>query len=202
MGERDELFTALYRKLYRRVLAYLLRRTGPDQAREAADETFLIAWRRLDDLPAAPLPWLLVTARNVLRDQCRHGRHHDALSLEAARLTATRTDPGAGDLAVERISVLSALAQLDEPDRDALMLSVWDGLPNRVAAQIAGCSTATFAVRLHRARRRFAAALAHIDETQSPTGHQRSPAAAPSARSGTAGSFSGEAAVMLDKEGS
>lgn len=55
-------FTRLYEVLHPRVLAYALRRVPPDQARDVAAETFLIAWRKRADLPAAVLPWLLVAA--------------------------------------------------------------------------------------------------------------------------------------------
>jgi RNA polymerase sigma-70 factor (ECF subfamily) len=51
--------------------------------------------------------------------------------------------------------VLEGLAALSEPDREALILVAWDGLDNHEAATVAGCSAATFAVRVHRARRRL-----------------------------------------------
>ena len=38
-------------------------------AEDVASETFLIAWRRLADVPEQPLPWLLGVARNLLRQQ-------------------------------------------------------------------------------------------------------------------------------------
>ena len=49
---------------------------------------------------------------------------------------------------------------LSESDREAIMLVAWEGLHSAAAARAAGCSRATFAVRLHRARARLAAALA------------------------------------------
>jgi RNA polymerase sigma-70 factor (ECF subfamily) len=48
---------------------------------------------------------------------------------------------------------------LSPRDREAVLLLGWDGLSNRQAAKVLGCSVATFAVRLHRARTRLAAAL-------------------------------------------
>ena len=35
------------------------------------------------------------------------------------------------------------------------MLVAWDGLNHRDAARVAGCTTATFSVRVHRARNRL-----------------------------------------------
>jgi RNA polymerase sigma-70 factor (ECF subfamily) len=55
--------------------------------------------------------------------------------------------------------VLAALATLGERDREVLLLHAWDGLDNAEAATVLGCSANAFAVRLHRARRRFADAL-------------------------------------------
>ena len=57
----------MYRDHYDRVLAYALRRASAEVAKEAVDETFLIAWRKLPDLPTRVLPWLLVVARNAIR---------------------------------------------------------------------------------------------------------------------------------------
>jgi DNA-directed RNA polymerase specialized sigma24 family protein len=77
-------FTRIYREARPPVLAYAMRRTSPDAAREVVAETFLIAWRRLADVPDPALPWLLVVDRNVLADQRRGGRRFDALLAEVA----------------------------------------------------------------------------------------------------------------------
>nr|WP_307871954.1 sigma-70 region 4 domain-containing protein [Micromonospora sp. U21] len=49
--------------------------------------------------------------------------------------------------------MLAALARLTEDDRELLTLMAWQNLSSREAAWVIGCSTATFFVRLHRARR-------------------------------------------------
>jgi RNA polymerase sigma factor (sigma-70 family) len=152
-------FTRLYEANYRRVVGYALRRAPADVAREVADEAFLIAWRRLPQVPEPALPWLLVTARNLLGDQLRRGRRAGA---PLVGITAVEPDPS--DAVVERSAVLQALAALPAADREALVLTVWDGLGNRDAAAVAGCSIGTFAVRLHRARRRLRAELDRIDD--------------------------------------
>lgn len=172
MAEADaDRFTRIYRATHPRVLAYAMRHTSPDAAREAVSDTFLIAWRRLPDVPEAPLPWLLIVARNVLADQRRGGRRYDALVTEISWLAAGAAGPDLSDGVVERTTVLQAVAALAEPDREALVLSVWDGLGNKDAATVTGCSAATFAVRLHRARRRLRAELARLDgaEAAAPT---------------------------------
>lgn len=64
-------FTALYEDCYRRVYAYAVSRAGRQLADEVVSEVFLIAWRRLADVPDDPLPWLLAVARNVAIGQFR-----------------------------------------------------------------------------------------------------------------------------------
>ncbi|MFG1927307.1 hypothetical protein [Cryptosporangium sp. NPDC048952] len=45
-------------------------RVGTSLAEEVVAETFLVAWRRIDVVPRErPLPWLLATARNIVRER-------------------------------------------------------------------------------------------------------------------------------------
>jgi RNA polymerase sigma factor (sigma-70 family) len=166
VAEADaDRFTRIYRQTHPRVLGYALRRTSPEAAREAVAETFLVAWRRLPDVPEPALPWLLVVARNTISEQHRGGRRSDALLAEVWQLTGLAAHPDPSDDVVERAVVLQAVAALPEPDREALVLTVWDGLGHRAAAAAAGCSVGAFAVRLHRARRRLRAELDRLDGT-------------------------------------
>ncbi len=160
MADADsERFTRMYRDHYDRVLAYALRRASAEVAKEAVDETFLIAWRKLPDLPTRVLPWLLVVARNAINNQFR-GRPVDVLTHELHLLEA---GINVSEAVTERTVVLQVLASLSATDRDALMLTVWDGLSAADAGRVVGCSTTAFAVRLHRARRRLRDALVRID---------------------------------------
>ncbi len=63
------------------------------------------------------------------------------------------------DGVAERAAVLAALARLSDEDRELLTLVAWQGLKPAEAARVVGCSTATYFVRLHRARKRLADAL-------------------------------------------
>lgn len=161
MNDADR-FTRLYQEHYNRVLAFALRRASAEPARDAVDETFLIAWRRLADVPDEPLPWLMVVARNRISQHFRGARRADAAVPDAARLSVT-VARDVGEAVSEREIVLRALEQLPEPDREVLMLVAWDGLSAGDAATVSGCSRATFRVRLHRARRRMRQALADLD---------------------------------------
>ncbi|MGI5168233.1 RNA polymerase sigma factor [Spirillospora sp. CA-253888] len=170
MDDPERRFTRLYDEHYRSVLRYVLIRADPDSAEDIVSDTFLVAWRRLDDLPGAVLPWLLGVARNMLAKQRASMGRRRVLVDRIAALT-TDEDLKAWDLAthvVERDAVLRALADLPELDVEALTLVAWHGLEPRHAARVAGCSAAAFHVRLHRARRRLAARY-RAQATSSPT---------------------------------
>jgi DNA-directed RNA polymerase specialized sigma24 family protein len=65
-------FGRLYREHGRAILAYALRRVGdPEDAADVVAETFLIAWRRLGDVPAGDRArlWLYAVARRVVANQ-------------------------------------------------------------------------------------------------------------------------------------
>lgn len=164
IANAEAAFAQLYESCHPRVYAYALRRVPPDIAADVVAETFMVAWRRWADVPSeAPLPWLLVVARNTISDSRRRSQRRDALTLEIARANAQAVEPDAESAALERLTVLNALARLSPADREVLFLTVWDGLSSREAARIAECSNAAFAVRLHRARSRLADALEQLD---------------------------------------
>lgn len=160
---------ALWRAHAVRVHAYALRHAEPDVAAEVLSETFLIAWRRIDDVPPDPLPWLVVVARNLLANARRAQVRARLLSAELTRLEAASPLSASApeSVAVERDLLLRGLAALSEVEREALLLTAWDGLAPAAAAQVAGCTTAAFHVRLHRARRRLAALVS--DDAASST---------------------------------
>src|ERR687885_2548338 len=71
-------FEALYDRCAASVLGYCLRRATPELAEDAFAETFAVAWRRRDAIPAEPLPWLYGVARKVLANQRRAGKRQGA----------------------------------------------------------------------------------------------------------------------------
>jgi RNA polymerase sigma-70 factor, ECF subfamily len=64
--------------------------------------------------------------------------------------------------------ILEALAALRESDREALLLCAWEGLSTKEAAAVVGCSAATFAVRLHRARGRLSSVFDEMEVEADP----------------------------------
>lgn len=157
--DRRARFEELFRAHRRAIHLYAFRRTSDrEAAADVVSETFLVCWRRLDDVPPEPLPWLYVVARNCLMSRGRAARRADEARRAAADHLAHPPDPG--DAIAERDAVLTALADLPERDREALLLVAWEGLAGTAAATAAGCSRTAFAMRLRRARRRFEARLA------------------------------------------
>jgi RNA polymerase sigma-70 factor (ECF subfamily) len=149
----------MYQELYPRVLAYATSMVGRQTGEDITSETFTVAWRRWQDLPAARLPWLLGVARNLIREL----RRKDARQYELAVAEGRRISTETGDIAVdvaERTTVLRALAELPDADREVLTLLAWHGLSQADAARVLDCSTATLSVRLHRARQRLTRAVA------------------------------------------
>ncbi|MFI6926633.1 RNA polymerase sigma factor [Nonomuraea spiralis] len=165
MTDDSRRFTGMYDECRQRVWAYVVSRAGRQVADEVVSETFAVAWRRLDDVPEPPLPWLLGVARNLLRDDARSQARRDALAAEVGSWTEEDGRTDVAEQVTERMGVLRALAALNEDDREVLMLVAWHGLSPKEGARVVGCSTATFRVRLHRARKR----LAHAMESPEPS---------------------------------
>ena len=154
-------FTALYDTYHRQIYAYAVSRAGRQVADEVVSDTFMVAWRRGADLPDPVLPWLFGVARNLLREQARANRTRQSLADELHAWSSPEQETGAdpADLVAERSAVLTALVGLSDEDRELLTLVAWHGLTPAQASVVIGCSTATYFVRLHRARKRLERAL-------------------------------------------
>ncbi len=143
-------FETMYREHFASLHAYAHRRL-PARADDVVAETFLVAWRRLDDVPADALPWLYGTARRVVSGLRRSSRRQDAL---AERLAGHR-EPDASGPSEGDTELVSALARLSEMDRELLLLVYWEDLEPRRAAKALACSRTTIATRLWRAHGRL-----------------------------------------------
>ena len=121
-------FRKLYAEHRAEILAYALRRVADSE--DAADvlaETFLVAWRRLDDLPPRRQArfWLIGVARRALANQ-RRGENRRSKLVERLRIEL------AVDLGRIRIEtsdggeVLAALSTLDPADQELLRLNAWE----------------------------------------------------------------------------
>jgi RNA polymerase sigma factor (sigma-70 family) len=150
-------FAKLYREEGRAILEYALRRV--DEREDAADvvaETFLVAWRRIAEVPlgdAARL-WLYGVARLTLANLHRSERRRTRLGQRLAETLRTElsTQAEPADGAAE---VLRTIGELGEEDRELLLLVSWEGLSPSEAGRVLGISSPAARSRLHRARRRL-----------------------------------------------
>lgn len=158
--DRQHRFTVLYETAHRPLLGYVLRRV--EQPADAADllaDIFVVAWRRLDQVPEGPegILWLYGVARRSIANHHRGLRRQDAavdrLRREFGRMVALM-EVEQGDS-----SVLAALHRLREQDRELLTLTNWEGLSPAETARVLGIQPGAARVRLHRARARLRSEL-------------------------------------------
>ena len=171
LGEKEKAktgrrtrFEALYEEHFDALLAYALRRMDRETAYDAVGESFLVVWRRLEDVPEDALPWLYGVIRRVLANQRRSSRRR--LSL-FSRLTRDRAEMVATEPKVGNSPLVDALGRLSSREREALMLTAWEGLDGASAAAALDISPVAFRVRLHRAKHRLAREL---DRPEAPKG--------------------------------
>jgi RNA polymerase sigma-70 factor (ECF subfamily) len=157
---RRERFDALFREHHLAVQAYARRRAPREDVDDIVSETFLVVWRRLDDVPEAALPWLLAVARNVIGTERRGAARRERLWRKAQSGHSERCELGEPERDGGHVS--AALAVLRERDREALTLVAWDGLTPAEAACVVGEPPDRFRQRLHRARRRLRAELSDM----------------------------------------
>jgi RNA polymerase sigma-70 factor (ECF subfamily) len=150
-------FSRLYREQGQAILAYALRRVdGRENAADVVAETFLIAWRRLAEIPAGAEAklWLYAVARRTIANLHRSERRRTRLGgrLAESLRTELATQPAPCGEAAE---VLRAMAGLSGEDRELLLLVSWEDLSPSEAAKVLGVSSLAARSRLHRARRRL-----------------------------------------------
>ncbi|MGV8845684.1 RNA polymerase sigma factor [Tessaracoccus sp.] len=156
--ERRTRFVTLYQEHVDAVMSHCLRHLAPSTAEDAVSDTFLVAWRKLDEIPPEPRGWLIVTARNTIRNRYRTQARTMALQDRLRQVTQLAADPA--DITAERrADLLTALTALNDEEREAILLVAWDGLTGAEAARAMGCSHGALRVRVHRARQKMAAAL-------------------------------------------
>lgn len=158
-GSQEQRFTELFTHYYGPVLAFARRRLCPDLAQDVVAETFLTAWRHFDDLSEEPLSWLYRVASHAIANQRRALARRQHLDDRARLLSDDTATPDHAETVAESTELASAFTSLSERDREVLRLVTWERLDAAAAAAVLGCSSATFKVRLHRARRRLSRLL-------------------------------------------
>jgi RNA polymerase sigma-70 factor, ECF subfamily len=158
----EESFRDLYASHGRAILAYAVRRTrDPQDAADVLAETFLVAWRRLDHVPAGDGArlWLYGVARRTLANQARSERRRERLAERLRHELPAAVAAVAPPTAAADSAVLAALRELDQADREILLLAGWERLEAGEIATVLQITGVAARARLHRARRRLRARL-------------------------------------------
>jgi RNA polymerase sigma-70 factor (ECF subfamily) len=156
MDDTERLFRTYHAPLVR----YLTRRLGdPDWADEVAQETFLRVLRQEGGAQTLTneRAWIFAVATNLVRDDARKDarrrKHLTLLAEEAKELQAPAADD-AMERAQERAAARRALDELEERDRNALLMRE-EGLDYREIAEALGLSVGSVGTTLARARKRL-----------------------------------------------
>ncbi|MBA8801971.1 RNA polymerase sigma-70 factor (ECF subfamily) [Nocardioides ginsengisegetis] len=137
---------------------FLARRTDPATAEDVLAETLLVCWRRLEDLPAEPLPYAYGVARHCLANAERSARRQERLAAKIAAVDPPRaTVPGPGEDGDDELA--EALARLRPDDAELLRLWAWEQLGPGEIATVLDITSNAASIRLHRARQKLKEAL-------------------------------------------
>jgi len=162
-----EVFTVIFDRYYRPVYGYLSRRVGRVVADDLAAETFVRAFERrssYDPRFERALPWLLGIAVNLLA----HHRRSEARQFRALAASGGLEPRESGEDAVGRVDadttqrLIAGLEQLDDYDREALLLYAWGELKYHEIADVLGIPVGTVRSRMNRARRKLRQALESV----------------------------------------
>ncbi len=157
-GERDAFGELVGR--YQRVVSAVSYSRTRDRALgdDVAQETFIAAWRQLDQLrePSRLRSWLCGIARNIARKASRKSAREVAVDDDDLEAVA-RDNPfdNVSEAQAERV-VGEALARVPETYRDVLVLYYQEGLSIREVSEALGISEAAAMQRLSRGRQYLA----------------------------------------------
>lgn len=155
--EREQRFREIYDATYVDLLRFVRRRVHPTHAEDVVGDVMLLAWRRLDEVPAdrsSARAWLFGVARKTIQNTRRRDNRHEAVAVRLAEVRPSHADADQHpDLVAHRIDIAAAWPLLSALHQEAMALSVLDGLTAPEAAAVLGISPTAFRLRLSRARR-------------------------------------------------
>lgn len=158
-----DAFAHLFRRHRDRVFRHVLRLVEtPSDAEDLVGLAFAETWRKRDRVrvvDSSVLPWLLVTATNLARNNARAHRRYRAL---LARLPTPRPVDDHSTQVLDQMhrdgianQVRQSFDRLSERDREILSLCVLEELSTREVADILRVPPGTIKSRLSRARNRL-----------------------------------------------
>jgi RNA polymerase sigma factor (sigma-70 family) len=174
---RPDGFATIFDRHYIAVHRYLARRAPRAQADDLASMTFVVAFeRRASFRPhsTSALPWLLGIATNLMHERHRAERREQGtfVLLSAERPTDAHSERDAGDDELDTDRLAQALASLDSPQRDVLLLHAWEELSYEEIAEALDVPIGTVRSRLARARAHLRSQLQEPRACPAPTTSQ------------------------------
>ncbi len=149
----EDAFNQVVRREQPRLHAYLARRVPLDAVDDVLADVLLVAWRRRDEMPTEPLPWLLGVAAKTLSTRWRGEARRDALVDRVARQPPPPQPSVEAEVLrrAQQRALATALEALNERDRELLLLRFWDDLRPREIATVLAVPSITVRTRLRRA---------------------------------------------------
>lgn len=135
-------------------------------AEEAVQLTFLHAWRAADrfDVDRDPKPWLYAIARRAAVDVYRRERRHGGrVPLDDSEADIAIL-PESFEATWQAWEIRIALDQMPASQREVIEATHFLGLSQEETAKKLGVALGTVKSRSHRAHRRLAALLSHLQE--------------------------------------
>jgi RNA polymerase sigma factor (sigma-70 family) len=142
---------AHWERRYEAIYRFVRRRTSREEAEDLTQETFAAAVKALGDArsteDAPPLAWLYTVARRRLIDRLRREQHY-SLVVESA-IPASSVDERQYGPSIVR-ALLAGLRELDEQQRQVVVLKLFEGRPFAEIAEIVGVSDEACRARFSR----------------------------------------------------
>jgi RNA polymerase sigma factor (sigma-70 family) len=152
----EAAFEEIYARYAKKIYGFLMRRVGqPDDCAELFQETFLRLHRgRSSYKPEMSFKtWLYTIANNLVRDSLRiKMRSKSARATEDIENSIERAIPGAN---YKLQSFKEAFASLTDDQREAIVLSRFEGLKYEAIGRVTGRSTEAVNQLIQRALRNF-----------------------------------------------
>ncbi len=156
---RRARFERLVREVAEPLRRHLGRRADPATADDVFAEVLLVCWRRLDDAPEEPLPWVYGVARWCLANAERGVRRQQRLAAKVAVLDPPKASvPGPGTAEGDP-ALAAAFTALRVEEAEILRLWAWEQLTPAEIATVLGVTANAASIRLHRAREKLKDAL-------------------------------------------
>jgi len=160
------VFHGLYSRHAEEILSYGLNRSSSDDASDMLAETFLIAWRKFDDIPNGieAKYWLYGVARRVLHGQRRKATASNHLTNKLRQSLTRNSLDSFEETTAEQFCMEQILHSLPELDQEIIKLSFWENLTSIEIGKVLDMPPATIRTRLARAKAKLKTEIQEVGQ--------------------------------------